>query len=210
MIKKKFPNKNYLKYDEYYDDYINLKNILLKQVDKKTLKKIIELILRTIKNKKQIFSCGNGGSASTAEHLTCDFTKGANTNTNLNIKSFSLNSNTSLITAIANDISYDDIFSYQLSKYGNQNDILLLFSVSGSSKNIIKCATEAKKKKMKVVSFTGFEGGKIKKLSDCNLNFLSNNFGIVEDCHLTIMHYISQFIRITNLKKNKNIKNINF
>ena len=147
MIKKKFPNKNYLNYDEYYDDYINLKNILLKQVDKKTLKKIIELILRTIKNKKQIFSCGNGGSASTAEHLTCDFTKGANTNTNLNIKSFSLNSNTSLITAIANDISYDDIFSYQLSKYGNQNDILLLFSVSGSSKNIIKCATEAKKKK---------------------------------------------------------------
>ena len=210
MIKKKFPSKKYLNADLYYDDYISLKNLLLNQVDKKKLKNIIKLILKTAKNRNQVFTCGNGGSASTADHLTCDFTKGTSINTNLNIKSFSLNSNMSLVTAIANDISYDEIFSFQLTKYGNKNDVLLLFSVSGSSKNIIKCALAAKKKNIKVISFTGFDGGKIRRVSDYNLNFFSNNFGIVEDCHLTIMHYISQFIRMSHIKKNMNLSNINF
>jgi phosphoheptose isomerase len=114
------------------------------------------------------------------------------------------------MTAVANDISYDEVFSYQLSKYGMANDIIFLFSVSGSSKNIIKCANVAKSKKIKIISFTGFNGGKIKKLSNHNLNFSSNNYGLVEDCHLTIMHYISQFIRMSYLKKNMNLSNINF
>ena len=210
MIKKKFPSKNYRSSGLYYDDYIDLKNILLKSVDKNKLKRIIELIIRTIKKKNQIFSCGNGGSSSTAEHLTCDFTKSATTNSKLNIRSFSLNSNTSLITAIANDISYDEIFSYQLAKYGKANDIVFLFSVSGTSKNIVKCANVAKSKKIKIISFTGFNGGKIKKMSNHNISFPSNNFGIVEDCHLTMMHYISQFIRMSNLKKNIRLSNINF
>ena len=69
------------------------------------------------------------------------------------------------MTAIANDISYDDIFSYQLARFGKPNDILLLFSVSGSSKNIVKCARVAKRKRIKIISFTGFDGGKIKSLS---------------------------------------------
>ena len=191
MIKKKFPSKNYQSSGLYYDDYIDLKNILLKNVDKKKLKEIIELVIKTIKKKNQIFSCGNGGSSSTAEHLICDFTKGTANNTDLNIRSFSLNSNTSLMTAVA-------------------NDIIFLFSVSGSSKNIIKSANVAKSKKIKIISFTGFNGGKIKKLSNHNLNFSSNNYGLVEDCHLTIMHYISQFIRMSYLKKNMNLSNINF
>lgn len=210
MIKKKFPSKNYRSSGLYYDDYIDLKNILLKNVDKKKLKEIIELVIKTIKKKNQIFSCGNGGSSSTAEHLICDFTKGTANNTDLNIRSFSLNSNTSLMTAVANDISYDEVFSYQLSKYGMANDIIFLFSVSGSSKNIIKCANVAKSKKIKIISFTGFNGGKIKKMSNHNISFPSNNFGIVEDCHLTMMHYISQFIRMSNLKKNLRLSNINF
>lgn len=207
MIKNKFPKKKYLNSTEYFNDYINLKHNLLRQIDKKKLNEIIKIILKAIKMNKKIFSCGNGGSATTAEHLTCDFSKGSCTNTKLNIKSISLNSNTALITAIANDISYDKVFSYQLERYANTNDILLLFSVSGSSKNILECAHKAKVKKIKTISFTGFNGGKIKKLSNYNINFPTNNFGIVEDCHLTVMHYISQYIRMLNIKS---IKNINF
>ena len=205
-----FPTKKISDSHEYYKNYVSIKNKLLNKINKNELKNIIEEILTAVKKQKNIFSCGNGGSASTAEHLSCDFSKGSCTDTNLNIKVFSLNSNVSLMTAIANDISYDDIFSYQLARFGKPNDILLLFSVSGSSKNILKCAKEAKRKKIKIISFTGFDGGKIKKLSKYNINFSTNNFGIVEDCHLSIMHFISQYIRNVNFKSNKKIINVNF
>ena len=205
-----FPAKKYLKSSDYFDDYISTKDLLLKKIDQKILNKIIQEILNSIKNKRDFFSCGNGGSAATAEHLSCDFSKGSCTNTNLNFKVFSLNSNVALMTAIANDISYDDVFSYQLNRYGKANDVLLAFSVSGTSKNIIKCAKIAKKKRIKIISFTGFNGGALKKLSNYNINFSSNNFGIVEDCHLTIMHFISQYIRNLKFKNNNKIAKINF
>ena len=204
-----FPIKKYLNGSEYFDDYINIKDFLLKKVDKKTLHKITQEIFKSIQKKRDFFSCGNGGSAATAEHLSCDFSKGSCTNTDLNFKVISLNSNVALMTAIANDISYDEIFSYQLNRFGKTNDVLLAFSVSGTSKNIIKCAKIAKKKKIKIISFTGFNGGKLKKLSKYNINFPSNNFGIVEDCHSSMMHIISQFIRNIKIKSN-NYKNINF
>ena len=205
-----FPAKKYLKSSDYFDDYISTKDLLLKKIDQKILNKIIQEILNSIKNKRDFFSCGNGGSAATAEHLSCDFSKGSCTNTNLNFKVFSLNSNVALMTAIANDISYDDVFSYQLNRYGKANDVLLAFSVSGTSKNIIKCAKIAKKKRIKIISFTGFNGGALKKLSNYNINFSSNNFGIVEDCHLTIMHFISQYIRNLRFKNDNKIAKINF
>ena len=205
-----FPTKKYLKSSFYFDDYISTKDLLLKKIDQKILNKIIQEILNSIKNKRDFFSCGNGGSAATAEHLSCDFSKGSCTNTNLNFKVFSLNSNVALMTAIANDISYDDVFSYQLNRYGKANDVLLAFSVSGTSKNIIKCSKIAKKKKIKIISFTGFNGGTLKKLSNYNINFSSNNFGIVEDCHLTIMHFISQYIRNLKFKNKNKIAKINF
>ena len=205
-----FPSKKISDSHEFYSSYIKIKNQLLQEVDKKIINKIIQEILSASKNKRNIFSCGNGGSAATAEHLTCDFSKQSCANTNLDLKVYSLNSNTSLMTAIANDISYDDIFSYQLNRLGKANDILLTFSVSGSSKNILKCAQIAKRKKIKIISFTGFNGGKLKKLSNYNINFSGNNFGIVEDCHLTMMHYISQYIRNLKFKNSKNITNTNF
>ena len=141
-----FPEKKIISSYKYYSEYIDIKNQLLKQINHKELADIIKEISNGIKKKQNIFSCGNGGSASTAEHLSCDFFKQSCNGTNLNIQVFSLNSNVSLMTAIANDISYDEIFSFQLNKYGNKKDILLLFSVSGSSKNIIKCAQIAKRK----------------------------------------------------------------
>lgn len=205
-----FPTKKYTNANKYFKDYIDIKNLLLQNVDQKVLLKITNEILHTNKKNRNFFSCGNGGSATTAEHLSCDFSKGSCTNTDLNIKVFSLNSNVALMTAISNDISYDDVFSYQLNRFGKPNDVLLAFSVSGTSKNIIKCAKIAKKKKIKIISFTGFNGGVLKKLSNYNINFLSNNFGIVEDCHLSIMHYISQYIRNKNFKGNKKNINVNF
>jgi phosphoheptose isomerase len=206
---KRFPLHKTLKSKEFYLKYISEKNSLLKKVDFKELDKIIKEIKKSIKNDNIIYSCGNGGSSSLADHLTCDFIKQTNNKTSLKLKSISLSSNMSLISAISNDISFDEIFSFQVEKLCKKNDILILFSVSGNSKNLIKAVKTASRKQIKTISFTGFNGGKLSKLSDYNINFPMANYGIVEDCHVTMMHYLSQFLRNTEIKS-KNFKKINF
>ena len=206
---KKFPLNKTLNSKQFYLKYISEKDSLLKNVNFKELDKIIKEIKKTIKNNNVIYSCGNGGSSSLADHLTCDFIKQTNNKTNFKLKSISLASNMSLISAIANDISFDEIFSFQVEKLCKKNDILILFSVSGNSKNLVNAIKVAKKKKIKTISFTGFNGGKLSKLSNYNINFPMANYGIVEDCHVTMMHYLSQFLRNTKINS-KNFKTINF
>ena len=144
---KKFPLKRISKSKSFYLDYINQKNELLQKIDFKELDKIIKLLRKCFKNKNIIYTCGNGGSSSLADHFTCDFLKQTNNQTNLNVKSISLTSNFSLISAVANDISYNKIFSFQIEKLCKKNDILFLFSVSGKSQNLIEAVKAAKKKR---------------------------------------------------------------
>ncbi len=206
---KRFPLKKITNSKHFYLQYISEKNRLLENVNFKEMDKIIKVIKNCVKKKNIIYVCGNGGSSSLAEHFTCDFIKQTNNKTNLNLKSISLASNFSLISAIANDISFDEIFSFQIEKLCKKNDLLFLFSVSGNSKNLINAVNKAKKKKVKTISFTGFNGGKLSKISDFNINFPMANYGVVEDCHITMMHYLSQYFRNINLKS-KNYKKINF
>ena len=113
---KKFPLKKISKSKEFYLSYVNNKNTLLLNIDFKKLDKIITLLRKCFKNNNIIYTCGNGGSSSLADHFTCDFIKQSNNKTNLKVKSISLTSNFSLISAIANDINYDEIFSFQIGK----------------------------------------------------------------------------------------------
>jgi phosphoheptose isomerase len=206
---KKFPLKKITKSKDFYFEYINQKNNLLHKIDFNELDKIINLLKKCFRNNKILYTCGNGGSSSLADHFTCDFIKQTNNQTDLKIKSISLTSNFSLISAIANDISYDKIFSFQIEKLCKKDDVLFLFSVSGNSPNLIEAIKTAKKIGLKTVSFTGFNGGKLSKISNYNINFPIANFGIAEDCHISIMHYLSQYLRNINLK-NKSFKKIYF
>ena len=206
---KRFPLKKITKSKQFYLQYISEENKLLESIDFIELDKIIKAIKKCVKNNNIIYSCGNGGSSSLADHFTCDFIKQTNNKTNLKVKSISLASNFSLISAIANDISFDEIFSFQVEKLCKKNDILFLFSVSGNSKNLINAVKKAKTKNVKTISFTGFNGGKLSKIADLNINFAMANYGIVEDCHISMMHYLSQFLRNTKIKS-KNYKKINF
>jgi len=205
----KFPTKKIKNSKDFYLEYINQKNVLLQNIDFRELNKVINLLKKCFKNKNIVYTCCNGGSSSLADHFTCDFIKQSNNKTNLQVKSISLTSNFSLISAIANDINYDQIFSFQIEKLCKKNDVLFLFSVSGNSPNLVEAIKKAKKIGVKTISFTGFNGGKLAKLSDLNLNFPIANYGIVEDCHTGIMHYLSQYLRNIFINSN-NFKKINF
>ena len=100
------------------------------------------------------------------------------------------------ITAIANDISFDDIFVFQLQTLADAGDVLVSVSSSGDSENVVRAAQWAKDNGVKVISFTGFDGGRTAKLADINLHVDGDNYGVVEDTHQSLMHILAQFIRL--------------
>ena len=107
----------------------------------------------------RIFSCGNGGSASIANHMQCDHVKGIRTTTDLSPHVFSLSSNVELLTAIANDTGYEDIFVYQLQSQSEPGDVLVAVSSSGRSPNIVQAFTWARDHGLRTIAVTGFDGG---------------------------------------------------
>ena len=144
MFKQKKKNLNP---KSFYLDYNNALSKVLKNKHFVELEKITTFLEENIFNNKKIFVCGNGGSASVANHFLCDFSKGIKETTNKKMipKVLSLTNSVELITAIANDLDYSKIFEYQLQNLSNKDDILLIISCSGKSKNIINAARYAKK-----------------------------------------------------------------
>lgn len=124
---KLFPLKKYNNISNFKKDYLLNLNNLLNKINTETLEKIANLILKTINSKKTIFICGNGGSASLANHMLCDFSKTLRQNTKLKPKIISFVTNLELITAISNDISYDKVFSYQAESLCSKNDLIIFF-----------------------------------------------------------------------------------
>ena len=205
----KFPIKKTVSSSSYANEYFNKLSEVSKKINYEKIEELANLILNHYLSNKNIFVCGNGGSASISNHFICDHLKGTSLNTNLLPKIVSLSSNLEIITAIANDIKYDEIFSFQLSRLARQGDCLITISSSGNSENIINAIKWAKKNKLKTVSLNGFDGGRAKRISDISINVPCNNYGIVEDLHQSIMHILAQSIRMQNLQE-KDFLKINF
>jgi len=182
IMDRKFKIKDFYKY------YINSLNKSLNEVDLSKLNKIVDILVRQIQSKKKIFVCGNGGSAAIAKHYICDYLKLLRFNTNLKPKIISLVDNIETITAISNDIDFSEIFKYQAESLCEKGDIIIIISSSGNSKNVVKLSKWAKSKKIKTISFTGFNGGLVRKLSSINININEKNYGRIEDSHHIIMH----------------------
>ena len=200
----KFPKKKYKSIKEFSLQYLMLRYKDITSINFIELEKIIHLIEKKIEKQQTLYVCGNGGSAAIANHFVSDYLKYARTNTSIKPKIISLSSNLETITAISNDFNYSKIFSYQLESLATTDDILLTISSSGNSENIINALKTAKVKKLKTISFSGFGGGKAHKLSDYGIALKSKNYGIVEDLHHTLMHFICQFLRQKYATKNIN------
>ena len=149
---------------------------------------LINVIKETQNKGGHIYICGNGGSAATASHFCCDFNKGVSGNETNNTNFICLSDNIATITAIANDISYDEIFSYQLNSRLKENDVLFVISGSGNSKNIVKAMEVAKEKGNQIIGLCGYDGGMVKKMSDLCIHINVNNMQIVEDIHMMLDH----------------------
>lgn len=181
------------------DFYTSQLHFALSSVDSLQYNLAVHTLEDAIVNNKQIFVCGNGGSAAISEHFTCDHSKGINNCTSLFPRVISLVSNMSLITAIANDVSYNDIFKNQLLHLGNKGDVLVTISSSGKSKNILSVLEAADKLNMFTIALVGFDGGPAKQLADITLHIKESNYGIVEDAHQALMHSMAQYIRKKHL-----------
>ena len=142
-----------------------------------------------------VFACGNGGSASIANHLQCDHLKGVRMGTELCPRVVSLSSNIELVTAIANDFSYEDIFVYQLQSQARPGDVLVTISSSGQSANIVRVLQWAAEHDLRTIALTGFGGGEARPLAEVSIHVDSSNYGVVEDNHQAIMHVLAQYIR---------------
>jgi len=164
---------------EYFE---KLKKVI-DTVDNKKITKLIE----KISTSKTIFVIGNGGSASTASHMVCDLIKYH--------KIYSLADNVAVITALANDYDYEYIFSKQLKKLGQLNDLLIVITASGNSPNILQVVETAKRMNIETFGLLGFNGGEVKDMLDNYLLVKSNHYGLVEDIHLSIVHIITDWFK---------------
>lgn len=143
---------------------------------------------------KTIYLCGNGGSAGNANHLANDFTYGAGISKGIGLRVESLSANPSVITCLANDIGYGEIYSEQLRVKADAGDVLVVFSGSGNSLNVVRALEVGNLKGMETFAILGFNGGKCKQIAKHPIHFDVNDMQIAEDLQLVIFHMVMQHL----------------
>lgn len=180
--------------EEFAGSYFELLQKAQNSVDKKHIAEALQVVERSVRQRKTVYVAGNGGSAAIANHLCCDWSKGTFLAGHHPIKSHSLAANPSVLTALANDFSFEESFSWQIQYYVEPEDVVILISSSGNSPNILQACKAAREKGAKVIGMTGFQGGKLKTEADIPLHVECSNYGMVEDCHQSLMHIFAQYI----------------
>ena len=169
-------------------NYLELETKVIASLNVEEINEAMNALLDCYNRGGTVYTCGNGGSASTATHMVCDFGKGTCYDLDKKFHFVCLNDNIPTIMAIANDDSYDSIFSYQLRGRLTKNDLLLAISGSGNSHNIIKAVEYAKEVGAKIIGVTGYNGGKLSKAADYHLHAPIDDMQITEDVHLIFNH----------------------
>ena len=195
----KFPRQKYSTAGAFVADYASAIAKALASVRPGEIERAVTAMKRAIQTDRLIFTCGNGGSAAIANHLTCDCSKGIATNTTLRPRVVSLSATVELITAIANDMAYPEVFAYQLRNAARPGDVLITISSSGDSENIIRALDWAAENGMTTIALSGFSGGRSAQMADISLHVAAENYGVVEDVHQSLMHILAQYVRMSEL-----------
>ncbi len=195
----KFPDQKYATAGAFLADYASATAKALTSVRPGEMDRAVTALKRAIQADRLIFTCGNGGSAAIANHLTCDCSKGVATNTTLRPRVVSLSATVELITAIANDMAYPEVFAYQLKNAARPGDVLITISSSGDSENIVRALDWAGENGMTTIALSGFSGGRSAQMADISLHVAAENYGVVEDVHQSLMHILAQYLRMSEL-----------
>ena len=198
-----FPDKTYSTVSEFALEYFAQYVKCSEHFPHENLSLAVESLISTYASGNMVYVCGNGGSAAISNHLVCDHLKGIKATTAVSPRVTSLSSNIEIITAIANDIDYNDIFVFQLESLAQRGDLLITISASGDSENIVRALDWASANGLASISMTGFDGGRSAKLADVNLHVGGDNYGVIEDVHQSIMHILAQYVRLISMDKGK-------
>lgn len=180
---------------DHFRKYTSLLNEVIEKLAFEKIYILAENLRNIWKENRQVFICGNGGSAANAIHITNDLFLGVTKDFGGGIHAHALPANQSLLTCLANDVSYDEVFSRQIETLGKSNDILLALSGSGNSVNIINAIEMAKNKGMKTFALLGYSGGKCLQLADVSIHFKVEDMQIAEDMQLIVGHMVMQWLR---------------
>ena len=191
----RFPAHQFDRADAYCGAYTLELSRAFGTIDLANITRGAEILTEAYQRDSAVFACGNGGSASIANHLQCDHVKGIRNGTELNTRVYSLSTNIELLSAVANDLGYDRVFEYQLQSQARPGDILFAVSSSGRSPNIVRALEWAGANGMQTISLTGFDGGEARQLATVSIHIDSANYGIIEDAHQACMHLLAQYIR---------------
>lgn len=165
---------------------------LLGTFPEREARKVVEMadiVAKAIKEGRTIFACGNGGSAADAQHIAGELV-GRFRKKSVGYRAFALTTNSSIVTALANDFSFDEIFSRQLESGAQAGDVLLALSTSGMSPNVVQAAQKANEIGMKSLAFVGANGGRLAEISHIALVVPSDDFARIQEVHMTLGHIL--------------------
>jgi D-sedoheptulose 7-phosphate isomerase len=183
----------------------------LARVDQKEIQHWADLLFEAWQNERFVYVFGNGGSATTATHITEDLGKSSLKHEHLldeskkRLKIMSLTDNQGWILAVGNDVGYEHIFSQQLMNYGQPGDLVVAISGSGNSPNVLTAVDWANRHGLKTFALTGFDGGKLKKMAHAGMHVPLHDMGMVESIHLALFHWVLNdvFARINKEGRHK-------
>jgi len=181
--------------EELYENYLQAIKEGASSTSPEAFGKTVELLKGAGISDKRVFFAGNGGSTSISDHACCDLIKSTFIAGQFKINAQSLNANTPLLTAIANDYGYENVFSFQLEVASKPGDLIFLVSSSGNSPNIKAALDFAKSAEVTVVGLSGFDGGYLRQNADISLHVEAQNYGIIEDAHMQLIHLLAQEVR---------------
>jgi D-sedoheptulose 7-phosphate isomerase len=180
---------------EFVLDYFARLRELVERIPVERVEAVGEILYGAYRHDKQVFIVGNGGSASTASHMACDLGKNTIGANRPRFRVLSLNDNIPLVTALANDLGYDRVFSEQLVNLIRPGDVLLVISGSGNSANVVNALRYARDRGATTIALLGFDGGEALSLADEHVLVPDDDYGRVEDVHLILNHAITAYFR---------------
>lgn len=174
------------------NDYYDREKKAIDSLDRNELNAAMNALMGAYERAATIYVFGNGGSSATASHMVCDFNKGVSSELKKRFNFVCLNDNIPTLMAVANDVSFEDVFLYPLEGHLKKSDLVLAISGSGNSHNVVKAVEYAKGVGCEIVAMTGYDGGKIAKLADYHLHAPIDDMQIAEDLHMGFDHMIMQ------------------